>query len=188
MHQQRGIGQRLLDGRQVAIIAHGAAGDYVTANRLLTTTEGAEPWEHAVAACLTAAVQAWTGYPKATGLPAIAETYHRLRRNDDHPLFHVRLGPTAAALSAADDDSHRLGAAIEHTAIASGDAYAARETLAAPQIRLSDRGRETLSDLLRASGLGAKAIADRHEQHLKESVLISETAMHRALADHPADA
>lgn len=47
-----GIGQRLLDGRQVAILAHAVGGDTATAISLLHQSVTVEPWEHAVASCL----------------------------------------------------------------------------------------------------------------------------------------
>jgi len=55
-HAQRhsGIGRRLLDGRQVAVLAHVAAGDHSIAERLIAESDVREPWEHAVAAALAA--------------------------------------------------------------------------------------------------------------------------------------
>ena len=43
--QHHGIGQRLLDGRQIAILAHAASGRHHEAEQLLKTTTATEPWE-----------------------------------------------------------------------------------------------------------------------------------------------
>lgn len=50
-HAERhhGIGATLLDGRQVAVLAHAERGDHAAATAMLTTTEFAEPWQEAVA-------------------------------------------------------------------------------------------------------------------------------------------
>lgn len=52
--RHNGIGQRLLDGRQIAILAHSTSGQHDEAEQILQQTTAAEPWEHAVAACLRA--------------------------------------------------------------------------------------------------------------------------------------
>src|SRR5213079_568106 len=55
LQQHRGIGHRLLDGRQVAVLATCLTGDPAAALMLLEASAPAEPWEHAVAACLALA-------------------------------------------------------------------------------------------------------------------------------------
>lgn len=47
-----GIGERMLDGRQIAVLAHATSGEYDTALKLVRTTTSGEPWECAVIACL----------------------------------------------------------------------------------------------------------------------------------------
>lgn len=49
----KGIGRRMLDGRQAAVIAHAVSGDTDSALALLADTTPGEPWENAVTACLT---------------------------------------------------------------------------------------------------------------------------------------
>ncbi|MDG4793010.1 hypothetical protein [Micromonospora sp. WMMD1082] len=60
LRRRNGIGQRMLDGRQVAVIARLVAGQHQAARQLLTETEPGEPWEAAVNACLTAWCRART--------------------------------------------------------------------------------------------------------------------------------
>ncbi len=58
---RRGIGQRMLDGRQVAVLAALVALDPAHAGDLLGDTAPGEPWEQAVTACLTALCHRSTG-------------------------------------------------------------------------------------------------------------------------------
>ncbi|MFJ8625124.1 hypothetical protein ACIRD3_20080 [Kitasatospora sp. NPDC093550] len=53
-----GIGRRILDGRQVAVLARATTGDLPGAHALLEDTEPGDPWENAVTAVLTAAALA----------------------------------------------------------------------------------------------------------------------------------
>lgn len=52
IEQHKGIGKRMLDGRQVAILAYCAAGDCDRALNMLDDSSTPEPWEQAVTACL----------------------------------------------------------------------------------------------------------------------------------------
>ncbi|CAO0832208.1 putative protein OS=Streptomyces microflavus OX=1919 GN=Smic_64430 PE=4 SV=1 [Streptomyces microflavus] len=49
----RGVGKRMLDGRQVAVLASLAEGDTAHASALLADTMPGETWEQTVTACLT---------------------------------------------------------------------------------------------------------------------------------------
>ncbi|GAA2459472.1 hypothetical protein [Streptomyces macrosporus] len=53
LERHRGVGARMLDGRQVAVLAALTAGDTDHAQALLTDTVPGEPWERDVTACLT---------------------------------------------------------------------------------------------------------------------------------------
>jgi hypothetical protein len=48
LRRYQGIGRRMLDGRQVAVIAYAASGDTDGTLALLDDTEPGEPWENAV--------------------------------------------------------------------------------------------------------------------------------------------
>jgi hypothetical protein len=53
-HRHRGIGATLLDGRQIAVIAHSLRGDHTDAGTLLTdpsTPNPGKPPSHASSAC-----------------------------------------------------------------------------------------------------------------------------------------
>ncbi len=52
LHRHKGLGRRLLDGRQTAILAHHARQDHHAAEQILASTTIIQPWEQAVATCL----------------------------------------------------------------------------------------------------------------------------------------
>jgi hypothetical protein len=52
LEEHHGIGQRMLDGRQIAVISHTLAGRHTQASALLRGTVPGEPWENAVTSCL----------------------------------------------------------------------------------------------------------------------------------------
>jgi hypothetical protein len=67
-HAERhhGIGATLLDGRQIAVLAHALGRDYGTAWTLLTASERVEPWQDAVAHVLALLVNHCGGTPTAS--------------------------------------------------------------------------------------------------------------------------
>lgn len=126
-HAERhhGVGQRLLDGRQVAILAHAVRGAHDHALGLLDTSVLSDPWEPAVAACLRALLTA-TQPPRP-----LLDRYTAIDLGDGHRMFTVRLGLAMVDL---------LGAAVTRPAPISGiirrilreagaDAYIARDVL-----------------------------------------------------------
>ncbi|MDP9792519.1 hypothetical protein J2S43_001031 [Catenuloplanes nepalensis] len=127
LSQYKGIGTRMLDGRQVAIIAHTVAGRNEHARAMLNATQPSEPWENAVTACLSLHVPA--GSP-ADATAAALTAYERL----DHAkpglaVFHLRLG---LIVIDALEDGHPARGQITASLIrqAISDGYAARDLLA----------------------------------------------------------
>jgi hypothetical protein len=160
LRQYKGIGRRMLDGRQIAVIAHGAAGNHDDALALLRDTWPGEPWETAVAACLTLLCQRhktadrtdpWAAY-RALETPAAGLV-----------VFHIRLGLTMIdVLDGVNQPAARAIAAglLVH---ATADGYAARDVLAHPGCRsiATDRRLDSLAGLVNTCGLDAGFIPDR---------------------------
>jgi hypothetical protein len=89
--EYKGIGRRMLDGRQVAVISHAVDGDTDSALALLADTTPGEPWENAVTACLTIQCLGASG---VTDLAALLDQYHGVDTTSRTGLavFHTRLG------------------------------------------------------------------------------------------------
>ncbi|WP_326599218.1 hypothetical protein [Streptomyces sp. NBC_01803] len=80
LRRYKGIGRRILDGRQVAVLAHATAGDHSGALALLEDTTPGEPWENAVTTCLTALCRHHAQQPTDHDLAALLDRYQHLDR------------------------------------------------------------------------------------------------------------
>ena len=178
VHDHQGIGQGLLDGRQIAIIANYAVGDVRTSADLLDQTPTPTPWEAAVAASLTAL----TGrdLPHAT----LVDRYLALDDAPQQVVFRTRLG--LAILDLADGQpGSRLASAIEADVLQTKDAYAARDILAHPAgaSLISASAHDALSRLLGASGLGRGTMPPEFLNALTVTTTTAEASLARALTD-----
>jgi hypothetical protein len=159
--QHDGIGQRLLDGRQVAVLAHASAGEQEEAEKILRETSVPEPWEHVVNLCL----RALTGEGGAE--PATTMTGAYLAFSDPgHPWFTACLGLTVAELAVPGSGRHAAIGKAASIATESRDAYIAAEILKSPVAETATRGTLTdLNSMVFQSGLGQPLTAVQ-EKHL----------------------
>ncbi|MEV0188375.1 hypothetical protein AB0I39_07565 [Kitasatospora purpeofusca] len=132
IEEHRGIGRRILDGRQVAVLAAATTGDTPSALALLEDTEQGDPWEDAVTAVLTALCS--PGDKRA----ADQAICHCLALDAEEGLtaFTTRLALTA--LDAADPDTpsaQNLLRQLTSRTSESGDGYALRDLLTHEGIR-----------------------------------------------------
>jgi hypothetical protein len=106
-HAQRhnGIGQRLLDGRQVAILASTTARDHDRALQLLATTDTPTPWEKTVLACLKVACLVSAGQHTSAVTTTMLNQYLALEPLPDCAAFQARLGLCIIDLATDTDDS-----------------------------------------------------------------------------------
>ncbi|GAA4211364.1 hypothetical protein [Microbispora amethystogenes] len=147
----------MLDGRQVAVIAHTVAGDLVTARELLEATQPSEPWEDAVTACLAALCR--PGRSSGEVLSVMLDRYQRL----DHAapglvVFRTRLGLSVidAIGGMGCPEGRTVADALIAQVVPSRDGYAARELLGPPRFATSLRENDAvaLTHILDMSGLG----------------------------------
>jgi hypothetical protein len=175
-----GIGNRLLGGRQAAILALAAAARHEEASQLLRETSAAEPWEHAVASCLRILIQD-PDTAASTGAPAEAASAFLAFSDPGHAMFAACLGLTAAELAAPDDGQRAVTSAITRIATQSGDAYIAREILASPVAPLVPRGSAArLRTAVLQSGLGRPLTPEQGRQ-LATSARIATSAIEAGL-------
>ncbi|BEL10779.1 hypothetical protein Q0Z83_089700 [Actinoplanes sichuanensis] len=143
----RGIGQRMLDGRQIAVIAHTLAGRTTEATTLLHDTTPGQPWENAVTDCL---------YLLCTAIDhnAAYTTYYQQPPGEGLAVFWTRLGLSLIdALGHHEPQAKALVTRVLHHA--TDDGYAARDALAHQACReaATDNQVHQLRRVVRACGL-----------------------------------
>ena len=133
-HAERhhGIGATLLDGRQIAVLAHALRGDHTTARRLLTTSVHAEEWQASVAYVLELLLRCGTGTVTLSRASRGAD--HANRQAHAPAAFRVEIGLAVAELA---DEQSRPEALhqLSHLAAGTTDASVARAILTHPAHR-----------------------------------------------------
>lgn len=187
MAQHRGIGNRLLDGRQIKIMALMEQGLDLQARDMIDTTQPTEPWESAVALLLHAHCR-----PRNTLVadPDLDRTLHEATLLLAHPepstaAFQARTGLSALEL----DPTGRHTAPLLDSlvAVARLDAYAARDVLHHPvaAAALSAGPTDALNAVITAAGLGAAVIPAHHREALTGAVAHAEAELSRLLEAEP---
>ncbi|SBT90998.1 hypothetical protein GA0115233_102518 [Streptomyces sp. DI166] len=188
MAQHHGIGNRLLDGRQIKIMALMEQGLDQQARDLIDTTQPTEPWERAIALLLHAHCRP-TNTPVAEA--DLDRTLHEAtlilaRSEPSTAAFQTRTGLSALELdSSGRHAAPMLDALVE---VARLDAYAARDVLHHPVAAsaLSADSTDALSAVIAAAGLGAGVLHAHHREALTGAVVHAETELEGLLRTAPA--
>lgn len=182
----RGVGKRMLDGRQVAVLAALVACDMAGAAVLLADTTPGDPWEQAVTACLTVLCRHDAGQPVDGHLADLAATYLERQAEPGMTVFDIRLGLTVldAVGSAEAPAAHRIVEDLHRRTTAAEDGYTARENLAHPLFTAiaTDRQAQDCRALVRACALGAGAIPDELRGELTAALRASDSVIRESLA------
>lgn len=184
----RGIGTRLLDGRQVTILSLAERGEHDEATAMIEASVIAAPWEQAVASLLYVYCRGGTSGDAEQDVAAMLD--HALglveQTEPSTAVFRIRVAITALDLADGYGSTQvpRLRAALISTA--SADTYAAREALAHPVLRaaMTTDQEQTLAALVEASGLGRGTIPQELLDNLMASVALAENQL-RTLLDRP---
>jgi hypothetical protein len=158
--QHKGIGRRLLDGRQVAILTHATAGDHEAAVSMLTSTDTSTLWEEAVAACMTVLCLRLAGQQADSAITTMVNSYLILEPAHEHAVFHTRLGLCALDLAADTSDVPQVAEVVVRHALESTDAYAAYAIVKASGLRQGTIPAEALDDLMESVGVSEASMAD----------------------------
>jgi hypothetical protein len=188
MAKHRGIGNRLLDGRQIKIMSLMEQGLDQQARDMIDATEPTEPWETVIGVLLRAHCRpAGTRVPQPDLDHALSETAVLLTRPDPSTaVFQTRAGLAALELDPIGPQAGTLREAV--TAVARLDAHAAREVLHHPatRIALPAARAAALNAAITAAGLGTGALPAAHQHALTDAVTLAETELGRLLQDDPA--
>ena len=180
-HTRRGIGRHLMEGRQATIVAHRLNGQFDAARAALAESTPQHPWERQVAACLTVMCADPAAGPANRDVATMIEQFVQDRPVPGYAAFRAQLGLTVATLASASnpDAASQILARVADEVIASGDGYGARDVLRHRDTRTTlGIGQYTaLTDLLAASGLGARTLPET----LQDNLLTSTRAAAQAL-------
>jgi hypothetical protein len=179
----KGIGRRMLDGRQVAVIAHAVSGDTDSALALLADTAPGEPWENAVSACLTIQCLGASG---SADLTPLLDRYHGLGTSTPGlAVFRTRLGLSFVdALGTVDDaPARRIAVDVIDYATSTQDGYAARDVLAHDGCRelLAHNQTRELTELVDACALGCGTLPATLLEDLTQALTSAEEVMARSM-------
>ncbi|GAA2255556.1 hypothetical protein GCM10010430_44210 [Kitasatospora cystarginea] len=181
MTAHRGVGNRLLDGRQIMIMSLMERGLDQQARDMIEATSSTESWEDSVAALLLAYCRPASPLPKHELDRALREAL-ALTSPPDPATAAFQARVAVAALDLADSDTESSTSLRQALIdVAALDAYAARDVLNHQQTRshLTVEQEHQLCAVLAASGLGA-GLRQEHVDALATAADTAEEAL-RAL-------
>ncbi|GAB3175933.1 hypothetical protein GCM10027059_50030 [Myceligenerans halotolerans] len=154
--EHHGVGERLLDGRQIAVLAHISAAEYDAARDLVAHTRRQEPWEGLVAVILAGLTGLAADHPPRLAPDEVEQYVDSLDQNPGLEVFRARA--TLLLLGLMDPDhprAHAVGSALTAALTAAGDGYVARDLLSARWVapHLSNTTRAQAVVTLHAAGL-----------------------------------
>lgn len=187
LQAHRGVGQRMLDGRQVAVLAR-LDSDPAEAAALVTTTAPGEPGEEVVTACLNVMCCRALGRPIEALLAALADRYIHQEFGHGVTVFEIRLGLTILNLL---NDPHgpvarRIVEDLYRRSRTATDGYAARECLADSRFTALATSRQVQGtrDLVHACALGSGGLPDTLTGRLNEALRLSDQVIRSAARPH----
>ncbi|MEV6672899.1 hypothetical protein [Streptomyces sp. NPDC051162] len=188
IEKHRGVGTRMFDGRQVAVIAALTTGNTQQAADLLAATAPGDPWEHVVTTSLTALCRRATGQLHDQELTDLVNTYLHHKAEPGATVFDLRLGLTVLdTIGTEHPAARRLVAELAQRTETARDGYAARELLAYPPTaeHLTKQQAADYRDLVHACALGAGTLPTRLDRSLSASLCTSEAVIRSSLSDRP---
>jgi hypothetical protein len=185
IEEHRGIGTRMLDGRQVAVVTALTENDTEHAFDLLADTAPGEAWEQAVTQTLTALYLQSAGRTADAYLDHLAHVCLAQPAEPGMTGFYARLGLTAlnVVVSADHPSARRLAHDLARRTAEAVDGSTARELLADGDfVRLAEADHvRNCRDLVRACGLGTRGLSAKHAGMLSTGMDSSELVITRSL-------
>lgn len=171
LEQLNGVGTRLMDGRQVAVLAAYSNHDYAQAITLIEQSHTPTDWETAVSTCLRKLSHLADGLDDAAMDKSMVDAYLALEPGPGHIVFRTRLGLMLLGL-VHDGPSQHVAHRIINDVLHTRDAYAAREANTHTTCRehLNTEQRKQLNHIITASGLHNQTIPAPLERRLTIAV------------------
>jgi hypothetical protein len=183
----RGVGQRMLDGRQVAILAT-LDRNPADAAALVAETAPGEPWENAVTGCLGVMCNRALLRPVSPLLDALVDGYIKHQPDRGTTVFDTRLGLTILDLldPRQVDAAHQMAEELHRRTVTATDGYAARECLADPSFTalVTPHQVQLARELVRACALRSGTLPEPRAAQLTKSLQIADKVI-RDSVGHP---
>lgn len=178
-----GIGERLFDGRQLAVIAAIDRDDTAKAMEMVTRSQAHEPWEQAVAACLEVLARTAAGETDEQAGSLLGARIEALAE-DTPVVFTTRMAIATADIAAHSQSNLPTRVTRTITRRAAEDGYAARDVLAgwAGSVHADDR--DALEEAVLAAGLGHGAVRAFHQERLRGSLRASRAVIKQSPNRH----
>ncbi|GGZ98086.1 hypothetical protein GCM10010371_67250 [Streptomyces subrutilus] len=184
VEEHHGVGKRMFDGRQIAILATLAAGTPDGTAALLMQTEPGEPWEQAVTGALTVLCRQAAHRPVAHHLSELEHTYLTHQAGHGTTVFDIRLGLTVLdTIGTPTPAAHRITEDLFRRTTAANDGYAAREVLSHPQFTelATPQQAQHCRDLVQACALGRGTLPANLRDDLAEALNVADHVIRRSL-------
>lgn len=183
VQKYQGIGVRMLDGRQIAVIYSLTTGESATAAELIAGTTIGDPWEQAVTSCLDALWHRTFAELNSSKANKLAESACAVPSEPGTVLFDIRLGLTALHTLGPGPAAERLVHALHRRITRAADGAAAREAHGDAHFSaLATRKElESCRDLVKACGLGSGELPAPLRRDLISAVGISDRVIRRSL-------
>lgn len=185
MAAHRGVGNRLLDGRQILIMSLMEQGLVQQARETIETSAPTEPWENAVAALLRVYCRAETSTATDGEVEAALGEASTVVASPDAStaVFQTRVGLAALDLARTSIGFHAANLHDAVVDVAALDASAAREIFNHPVAvaHLTPDQAQRLDVVLAASGIGAHKLPPAHFYSFTSAVDTAETALGQLL-------
>ncbi|MFB7299185.1 hypothetical protein [Streptomyces rubiginosohelvolus] len=180
--EHRGIGQRMLDGRQVAVLAALSRSPAEAAALVTETTQG-ERSENAVTNCLNVMCNRALHGEVVPILDALVEDYVEHQPDQGMTVFATRLGLTILDLLEPHqkDAAHRIAQELHRRTTSATDGYAARECLADARFTALALPRqiEAARQVVRACALGSGSLPEPWLARITEALRVSDAAIRK---------
>ncbi|MER7049548.1 hypothetical protein [Streptomyces jumonjinensis] len=184
IEEHRGVGKRMLDGRQVAVLAALTTDDPAHAADLLHGTTPGEPWEQVVTACLTALCHRAAQQTADLDVESLVGMYKSLEPNPGTAVFSSRLGLTILDVIGADTaTARRVAIELHRRATKQNDGYAALENLRHPLFNalVTEGQQRDCREILDACALGAGRLPDELRELLMAAAGTSDRTIRRTV-------
>ncbi|MGR3938219.1 hypothetical protein [Streptomyces sp. BRA346] len=186
LKRHKGIGKRMFDGRQVAVIADLMGNNAFDAIAILADTVPGEPWENAVTACLKVLSRRQAGLPVDRQLAEMLHCYEQLNCTAELTVFHTRLGLSVFDVADGVDEAvaHRVAVSLIGQTAAAADGYAARDLLAHVRcsVILTSAQAQRLGHAVEACALDRGRIPVQMRADLMAALDVSEGVLRQTLA------